>query len=96
MLSKAMNRKIPSTLKRFFQIIEDEVKLGQYILYCNKRARKRMIRQQKLDFLNHRRQDVKKIIDKKGLQREFLIRKIAKYYNVSARMIQRDLAEIHY
>ena len=53
-----------------------------------------MTQNQRLNFINERRKDVKMILNKKDLQREFLVRKLEKYYNVTPRTIQRDLLKI--
>ena len=94
LLSKIIETKIPRNLKRFFKTIKDRDELEHYILYRNEKALKKMMRQQQITFLAQRKQDVKMILNKKGLQREFLIGKLAKYYNVSLRTIKRDLRKI--
>jgi len=94
LLSKSLQPKIPKNLRKFFKTIEDKDELEHYILYRNKKTLKRMMRQQQVSFLSQRKEDVKMILNKTGLQREFLIAKLAKYYNVSPRTIQRDLRKI--
>lgn len=96
LLSKTLKPKIPKNLRRFFKTIEDKDELERYMLYRNKKTLKRMMRYQQVSFLSQRKEDVKMILNKTGLQREFLIRKIAKYYNISPRTIQRDLLKIRY
>lgn len=96
LLSKSLQPKIPNNLRKFFNTIENKNELEQYMLYRNKKTLKRMMRQQQVSFLSQRKEDVKMILNKKGLQREFLIAKLVKYYNVSPRTIQRDLRKICY
>ncbi len=97
LLSKTLRPKIPDNLRKLFRTMENRDELEQYILYRNKKTLKRMMRQQQVSFIRQRKKDVKEmILNKEGLQREFLISKLAKYYNVSLRTIQRDLAKIHY
>ena len=94
LLSKSLQPEIPRKLKGFFITIEDRDELEHYILYRNEKALKKMMRQQQISFLSQRKEDVKMILNKKGLQREFLIGKLAKYYNVSLRTIKRDLRKV--
>jgi len=94
LLSKSLQSKIPKDLRRFFKTIEDKNELEQYMLYRNKKTLKRMMLHQKLRFLSQRKENVKMILSKTGLQREFFIGKLAKYYNISTSTIQRDLAKI--
>jgi len=85
---------IPKSLRKFFKTIKDRSVLGEYILRCNKEAFNRMTRQQKSAFIDQRRKDVKKILNKSGAERDFLIGKYSKYYNVNTRTIKRDLEQI--
>lgn len=85
---------IPEGLNGFFKTIEDRSALGEYILRCNKRVARRMSIEQRSYFVEQRRNDVKKLLNKKDMQREFLIERWAKYYNVSIRTIQRDLSSV--
>lgn len=94
--SRTLQLKIPKNLRSFFKTIEDRDELEQYMLYRNKKTLKRMMRQQLVSFLSQRKEDVKMILNKTGLQREFLIAKLAKYYNISTNTIQRDLRKIRY
>ena len=97
LLSKSLQPEIPKNLGEFFRTIEDGDELEHYILYRNKKALKRMMRKQQISFRSQRKEDVKEmILNKHGLQREFLIGKLAKYYNVSPKTIQRDLIKIRY
>lgn len=95
LLSKTLRPKIPGNLRKLFRTIEDRDELEHYMLYRNKKTLKRMMRQQQVNFLTQRRQDVKMTLNTKGLERRLLIGKLAKYYNVSPRTIQRDLTKIH-
>ena len=94
LLSKTLQPKIPKNLRRFFKTTKDRDELEQYMLYRNKKTLKRMMLHHKVRFLSQRKEDVKMILNKTGLQREFFIGKLAKYYNISTSTIQRDLAKI--
>ena len=92
--SNARQPTILKSLRKFFKTIKDRPVLGKYILRCNKETVRKMTRQQKSAFIDQRRRDVKKILKKSGAERDFLIGKYAKYYNVNIRTIKRDLEQI--
>ena len=94
LLGKAKPPTIPEDLRKFFKTTADKTTLGEYILHRNKEAVRRMTRNHRARFVNQRRKDVKKILDKEDLRREFLSWKLARYYNVSLPTIQSDLNEI--
>lgn len=94
LLSKAHQPRIPIALRKFFKIIEDTSDLEEYILNRSKQALRRIKLKLKAAFIAQRRKDVQAILSKRSLQREFLIMKFARYYNVATRTIKRDLSKI--
>ncbi len=94
LLSKPTNLKIPKHLTKCFKTTDDKREIEQLILYCNKKAVNRMLRKRRQDFIEKRRQDVQMILGRSESERQFLIRKFAKYYNVSIRTIKRDFDQV--
>lgn len=86
--------KIPRKLKRFFKVLSLGSDLEEYILYRAKIAQRRMTLRHRSNLLEQRRKDVKRLLTKDNLQKEFLINRLAKYYNVSNRTVRRDMAKI--
>jgi len=92
--SKTHQPKIPKGLRTFFKTIKDTSDLEDYILYRSKKTFRRLGLKQKSAFIKQRREDVKKILNKSGAERDFLIGKFSKYYNVTTSTIKRDLEQI--
>ncbi len=92
--SKTRQPKIPKGSRKFFKTIKDRSDLDDYILYRSKKTFRRLGLKQKSAFIDQRREDVKKVLNKSGAERDFLIGKLSKYYNVTNRTIKRDLKQI--
>ena len=92
--SKTRQPKIPKGLKTFFKTIKDTSDLEDYILYRSKKTLRRLGLKQKSVFIKQRREDVKNILNKSGAERDFVIGKFSKYYNVTTSTIKRDLEQI--
>lgn len=92
--SKTHQPKIPKGLRTFFKTIKDRSDLEDYILYRSKKTFRRLRLKQKSAFIDKRREDVKKVLNKSGAERDFLIGKLSKYYNVTPQAIKRDFLKI--